>query len=161
MSPSGFPINGPVYLIKEDNVVSEQSFLVAIQVTSSVPSGTNIGPATLGEDYHLSLAGQRSVAVLFPSSESRINFPFTLIGDNSQEQTEAFWANAFPEDTQIRSDGTVEMFPIFLNTKTLASEIFVIIEDDDCKFQTSAALIISIPPLFCSFDWVCTDKLHY
>ena len=32
MSPTGYPENGPVFLIKEENVISEQIFLFSFQV---------------------------------------------------------------------------------------------------------------------------------
>ena len=43
--------SGPVYLVKQDGVISEQTFIVVVQMTSSVPVGKNIQPATFGEDY--------------------------------------------------------------------------------------------------------------
>ena len=36
---SGLSVNGPIYLAKENNVISEQTFLVVVQVSSSVPPG--------------------------------------------------------------------------------------------------------------------------
>ena len=36
--PTNLTDNGPIYLIKEDNVVSEQTFLVEIKATDTVPS---------------------------------------------------------------------------------------------------------------------------
>ena len=141
MSSSGFPVNGPVYLTKEDNVVSEQSFLVAIQVIDSGPPGTSIQPATIGDlDYRLVRGDQSSVTLSFPAYETRINVPFTLLADSVPEGTEAFQASISPVDTQMRLDGTIEIFPTFLSPHTLTSEIFVIIEDDDRKLKTLIAI---------------------
>ena len=65
MSPTGLPVNGPIYLAKENNVTSEQTFLLSIQVTDSAPSGTNIQPATLDADYRIATPGQTSVTLTF------------------------------------------------------------------------------------------------
>ena len=131
MSPTGFPVNGPVYLTKEDGMVSEQSFLVGIQVTDSVPPGTGIQPAIIGDffDYHLVRGDQSSVTLSFPASKSRINVPFTLLADSLPEETEAFQlASVSPEG-------------MFISPETLTSETFVIIEDDDRKLKTFAAIL--------------------
>ena len=65
-SPSGMPVNGPVFLAKEDNVTSEQTFLVVVQVSSSVPPEQSIQPATLVADYSLSAAGTSVVLQFGP-----------------------------------------------------------------------------------------------
>ena len=50
MSPTGRPENGPVFLAKENNTISEQIFQVSFQVTDSTP--TNIQSATIHRDYY-------------------------------------------------------------------------------------------------------------
>ena len=137
VSPTGRPENGPIYLIKEDNVTSEQTFLVSIQVTDSAPSGTNIQPATLRQDYIISPNTMRtSVSEIFNARDQRIPFAFTLLSDSVPEGTEAFQASVSPEDTRDLGGGIVEQFPTSLNPLRLASEVFITIEDDDRKFQT-------------------------
>ena len=124
ISPTGLSVNGPIYLVKENNITSEQTFLVSIQVTDSAPSGTSsITPATLEADYRLTqtAAGQTSVTISFLAFEQSVLFPFTLFPDTFPEGTEAFQASISPET--------------LLNSKTLASEIFIFIEDDDRKFE--------------------------
>ena len=126
-------------MIKEDHVTSEQTFLVSIQVRDSAPSGTTIQPATIDQDYGFGAVGQTSVTFL--ASEQRILVPFNLFADNLTEGTEAFQANESSEDSlELRlPNGTligVERFPTFLRPEILASEIFIIIEDDDSKFQS-------------------------
>ena len=138
MSPTGLPVNGPSYLVKENNVISEQTFLVNIQVMDSATSGTSVQPATLGVDYRLASAGQTSMIETFPASEQSIAFQFTLLPDTLPEGTEAFRVSAFPQDTQINRDASIETFPTFLTPESLASEMFVVIEDDDRKFEISA-----------------------
>ena len=133
MSPTGLPENGPIYLIKEDNVISEQIFLVRIQVTDSAPSGTNIQIATFGQDYRLGRIGQTSMTEIFPPFQQRIPFLFSLFTDTLPELDEAFQASVSPEDTRDIGGGMVEQFPTSLNPLTLASEVFVTIIDDDRK----------------------------
>ena len=63
VSPTGQPENGPIFLIKENNVTSEQTFLVAFQVTDSAPSGTQ--SATIDQDYRFAGEGKLN---FFPQS---------------------------------------------------------------------------------------------
>ena len=133
VSLTGRPENGPIFLIKEDNVTSEQTFLVSLQVTDSAPSGTQT--AELGGDYGFgSLPGQTSATENFRPDQQRIPFPFELFTDTLPEGNEAFQASVSPEDTQDRGDGTFVQFPTSRNPLTLRSEIFITILDDDCKF---------------------------
>ena len=68
-------------MVKENNVTSEQTFLVSIQVTDSAPSGTTIQPATFGQDYRLGQSGRTSETELFDAFQQRILFssPYWLI----------------------------------------------------------------------------------
>ena len=134
---SSLLVNGPIFLAKENNVTSEQTFLVVVQVSSSVPQGQGIQPATLDADYNL---GGRSVRVLpFGPLEQRINFPFRLFTDTLPEGTEAFLASSAPGHTGQLPDGTTVLISTFLNPIALSAETFVIIEDDDCEFTYSCA----------------------
>ena len=140
-SPTGLPVNGPIYLAKEKNVTSEQTFLLSIQVTDSAPSG--IQPATLDADYRIATAGQTSVTLPILAGEQRINFQFTLFPDDIPEGDEAFRASVSPQDTRVEPDGSIATFPTFLNPESLASETFVVIEDDDRKFEIFATLSLA------------------
>ena len=159
--PTGLPVNGPIYLAKENGVISEQSFLLSIQVTDSAPSGTNIQPATLDADYCISAPGLTSVTLTFLATENMIavqmiNFPFTLFPDTLPEGNEAFRASVSPQDTQMMPDGTFATFPTFLNPESLASETFVIIEDDDRKFEIFAILFpFTSSIIFSYYNWLC------
>ena len=156
MSPTGLPVNGPIYLAKEDNVISEQTFLLSIQVTDSAPSGTSTQPATLDIDYRLSLPGRTSVTLPFLTRDQMIDFPFTLFPDDLPEGTEAFRASVSPQDTRVVPDGSTETFPTFLNPESLASEIFVVIEDDDRKFEIFAILFpFTSSIIFSYYNWLC------
>ena len=140
VSPTSLPQNGPIYLVKEDNVTSEQTFLVSIQVTDSAPA--NVQPATIEVDYRLAVTGTTSITRTFLANERRIPFPFTLLPDTLPEGNEAFQASSSPEDSRVRPDGTIEMFPTYLNPIRLASEVFITIEDDDRKFEIPSVLIM-------------------
>ena len=128
-SPTGYPVNGPIFLIKENNVISEQSFLLSIQVTDSAPSGTSIQPATLDADYRIGAPGQTSVNRTFLAFQQRIDFQFTLFPDTLPEGTEAFQASV----SLTGLSGPVEIVP---NLEISASKICVFIEDDDRMFIT-------------------------
>ena len=132
VSRTGRPENGPIFLVKEDNVTSEQTFLVSLQVTDSAPSGTQT--AALGQDYRFgSQPGQTSATEFFRPFQRRIPFQFELSTDTLPEGNEAFQASVSPEDTQD-TGGMVVQFPTSRNPLTLRSEIFITIVDNDCKF---------------------------
>ena len=88
LSPTGQPENGPIFLVKENNVLSEQTFLISIQVTDSAP--VSIQPATLGQDYRFGQVGQTSQTEVFLPSQQRNPFLFELLTDTLAEGTEAF-----------------------------------------------------------------------
>ena len=159
MSPTGLPVNGSIYLAKEDNVTSEQTFLLSIQVTDSAPSGTIIQPATLDADYRIAGHGKTSATLTFRAFQQRIDFQFTLFPDTLPEGTEAFRASVSPQETLMRPDGSTETFPTFLNPEKLASEIFVFIEDDDRKFEISAIIYLCtssfLKIFFSYYNWLC------
>jgi hypothetical protein len=133
VSPTGRPENGPVFLAKESNVTSEQTFLISIQITDSAPS--DIQSAAIDQDYRFgSTTGQTSATFFFFSSQQRIPFPFELRADDLPEGTEAFQASVSPEDTRYENGvQIVELFPS-LNPLTLSSEITIL--DNDCKLWT-------------------------
>ena len=132
---SRLSVNGPIYLAKENNVTSEQTFLVVVQISHSVPQGQSIQPATLDVDYRVSAAQLGVTVVLqFGPRVQRINFPFTLFPDTLPERTEAFLASLAPADFTHLPDGRTFPVPTFLNPISLFAESFVIIEDDDREF---------------------------
>ena len=133
---SGLSVNGPIYLAKENNVTSEQTFLVVVQISHSVPQGQSIQPATLDVDYRVSAAqlGVTVVVLEFGPMVQRINFQFTLFSDTLPEGTEAFLASSAPADIAELPDGTTVPVSTFLNPNTLFAESFVIIEDDDREY---------------------------
>ena len=124
-------------MVKEGGVISEQTFLVSIQVTDSAPSGTNILTATFTQDYVFGFGDRTSLTEFFRPFEQRIPFRFSLFADDLPEGTEAFQLSASPEDSRPRGPGLPdERFPTSLTPLVLASEVFVTIFDNDRKFHT-------------------------
>ena len=116
-------ISGPIFLAKEDNVTSEQTFLVNIRVLSPHES---FQPATLNVDYLLNNANTLAKLTLtFKPTDQRINFPFTLLPDELAERTEAFLAHS-SSGAMVNSSQPHYEIPIKLFRETL-----VIIQDDD------------------------------
>lgn len=116
-------ISGPIFLTKEDNVTSEQTFFVNIKAVSPHDS---FQPATLNVDYVLDNAKTLAKLTLkFKPTDQRINFPFTLLPDTLAEGTEAFLAcsssGATVNSTQPRYEIPIKLF----------RETLVIIQDDD------------------------------
>ncbi len=167
MPPTGCPENGPIYLVKENNVTSEQTFQVIIQVTDSAPSGTAIQSATIDQDYQYAGADRRSQSIFFRPFDQRVLVSFELLADTLPEGTEAFQASVSPEvGSQMFLDGRMERFPISLNPINLASEIFItIIDNAGCKFQMHACSVLSCTNFFLLhaysyYNWIHKHKLH-
>ena len=162
VSPTGQPENGLIFLAKENNVTSEQSFLVSIAVTDSAPSGTQ--SAAIDEDYRLGAPGLTNIITeIFSPIQQRIPFQFELLADTLPEGTEAFKASVFPKDTQDIGSGMFQQFPTSLNPEFLASEIFITILDNDRKLQTYCKLFIVCyyySFLFSYYHWIYQHKLH-
>ena len=121
---SDSPANGPIYLAKEGNGSSEQTFSVVVQIasTSSIPS---IQPATHNEDYSLSTSNTY-VVLPFSPGKQRINVPFDLFSDDIQEGTEAFHLSSAPNSAL--PDETRVTLPTYLNPVHLFTDTFIIIE---------------------------------
>ena len=112
-----------IYVAKENNIVSEQTFIITIQRTDMVPAGSGFALARDGEDY-------RGILQEFPLSfaphNQRINLTFQLLPDGDPEPTEAF-------QISISSQG----LPAFDSADVLFTRTFVVIDDDDGKFKKS------------------------
>ena len=125
---SHLPDNGPIYLAKEDNVSSEQTFSVVVQASSSVPPGQDIRPATINVDYRLN-AANTYVVLQFGPKDQRINIPFILSPEIPPTKvTEAFLVSSAPVNTAELLNGTIVAVPTFQNPITLSAESFVIIK---------------------------------
>ena len=110
-----------IYVAKESNIISEQTFRISFQRTNSVPQGSGFALAQVGEDY-------RGISVLFQRSffpfQQRINLPFQLLPDGDPEAIEAFQISLSSQD-----------LPAFDSVDMLFTRTFVVIEDDDSKFK--------------------------
>ena len=123
-------LSGPVFLLKENDVVSEQTFLIVIEVSERTPPNqNNINQATRGADF----TSADFLVVQFLPRDQRINFKFNLLPDDFAEGTESFLATSAPEDSGA-VNGVTFSAPSFLPPVTLSDRTFIIIEDDDCKF---------------------------
>ena len=128
VSPNGLIEYGPVYLIKENNVTTEQIFDIAIQISDAVPAGTN--PATFNEDYTVG-AGDSFSRTFFPNMQ-RLDIEFVLLPDNIPEGNEAFLFSSSRQDTA--SSGGME-FTLGDYLSPMFASAFVNILDDDREFQ--------------------------
>ena len=119
--PTNLPENGPIYIAKQDNVVSEQMFQVVITATDTVPSGSGFRLAQLNSDYRgLGAATPDGTSVVrqFLPKDQRMLFPFTLVHDDIPEGTEAFLVSTSAEDEQLFGGITFQV-PIYYPATTL------------------------------------------
>lgn len=134
LAPPGSTNSGPVFLVKENDVVSEQTFVVTVQVSSSVPpSQPSIQPATLGEDYSVGSQDITVVTSTFLASQQRLAFSFTLFPDETVEETEAFLATSAVGDQS--TIGSQFFVPRYLAPITTTRNAYILIEDDDGEFN--------------------------
>ena len=127
-----------VVILKENNVVTEQTYSVVI--TPSNPADPLLNAATLepvdggNYDYSLGTAGQTfGVNDIDPDVQS-VRFNFILNGDRSLERVESFQATITP----------AEGFPTYRSPTTLFTTTLINIIDDDGKFKAIIFMILSI-----------------
>ena len=125
---------GPVYLIKENGVRTEQIFGIVILVSDAVPVGAN--PATFGRFDDYETGGGGSLTIFFPSNQQRLNFEITLFPDEIPEGTEGFLASSARIDTAVDQIGTMFPLPDFLSPTHASTSINIL--DDDRKFILQA-----------------------
>ena len=120
--------HGPIYITKENDTSTEQTFLVYVHTSNSVPTDSDrvIHPATSNDDYSLS-ADLTFVVLYFGPDQGKINVPLTLFSDDFSEGTEAFLISIAADNT-AEVDGRTVRVPTYLNPISLSSESFVIIE---------------------------------
>lgn len=137
---------GPIYLAKENNVISEQTFAVVVDFANKVPLRENFNLATRNMDYAVR-PGFFSFVVLFPPNHQNIVFPIVLFPDTFPEGTEALLARSAPGN---HSDvGRVEHpLPGYSTPVSLPTETLIIIEDDDRKLYYNSWLYTSIYLIF-------------
>ena len=114
-----------VFIAKENGVVSEQTFRIAVTVTRNTPD-QNTQPADprMGNIGDYEIPSESNVLRMEPQYQA-IPFNFRLFGDDIAEGTEAFQISTA---AQLNSSS-------FLGPTVLSSTTFIIIEDDDSKFN--------------------------
>ena len=110
-----------IFLAKENNVVSEQTFSVSLQINDFAPPNTDFAIAAFGFDYG---DISRSFTTSFSPNFQRIPVSFAVFADSNPEQTEAFQINS-------ASDGT----PGFNIPNVFFAQSYVVLEDDDGTFE--------------------------
>ena len=112
-----------IYVAKENNIISEQTFIITFQRMDMVPQGSGFALAHDGEDY---MGILQEFPLSFTTHNQRINLPFQLLPDGDPEAIEAF---------QISLSN--QSLPAFDSADVLFTRTFVVIDDDDGKFKKS------------------------
>lgn len=92
VSPSGQPENGPIYLIKQDNVTSEQSFLLTYIFITLGPGPVHGQDFCFGESCQETENNSTLPEIFFDASQQRIPFRLTVLPDTLPEGVEQFLA---------------------------------------------------------------------
>ena len=139
-------ITGVVFLEKENDRISEQTFHVVIEVSTATPN-PNIRPAMLtsrdavgniiNNDYLLFNSDQSVIISSFLPGAQTLELLFTLFPDDVAEGTEAFQASSSPSEGALDPD-----YIIPTDENTLFAETFIIIEDDDRKHVSMCFLLV-------------------
>ena len=127
-------INNLVYLIRENNRTTEQTY--SVDLTVGDPGG-NTKPATIETsninqnfDYSLGSTDLTKVNVLFPPTMDKIPFRFSLNPDLAVEGTETFRATS----AQVIPSGYFPVFQIPSDVNAFATTLIHIL-DNDGKYQ--------------------------
>ena len=133
--------NLTISLEKQDGRRSEQTFLIIVRASPTVPS-VNITAATISSlnddgsvndnDYSISTPGSNTILLTFRPEDQVIEFDITLYPDNIAEGLEAFQVERF------RNFSGPPFRPP--TSQALFSSSFVII--DECKLQIRSKLIL-------------------
>ena len=123
-------ITNLVYLIREDNRKSEQTY--SVDLTVGDPGG-NAKPATIETsntnqsfDYSFGLVDQTKQNVFFPPTVDRIPFVFSLNPDLAAEGTETFRATS----AQVTPSGDFPVFQTPGGVTAFATTLIHILDDD-------------------------------
>ena len=98
--------------------MSEQTFLVDVFISASVPPDSTLQPAILGDDYLIDFSNASSVVITFPPSAQRVPFTVIVLPDNVPEGDEAFIASSEP---------SVGNSPVYLLPSELSPESVIVI----------------------------------
>ena len=126
-------IRNLVYLIREDNRKSEQTY--SVDLTVGDPGGNN-KPATIQTsninqsfDYSLGVPDLTKVTIIFPPTEDRVPFVFSLNSDLVVEGTETFHATSAPVIPR-------DSYPVFQTSGVnIFATTLIHILDNEGKYQ--------------------------
>lgn len=110
-----------IFIAKENDVRSEQTFLISIQVFDSVPPNSGFAPAEFGADYSL----RQLTLLTFDPDMQRFPLNISVFADSIPERTEAFQISSEPQGDPAYSAPSSPLF----------QETYIIIEDDDSKLR--------------------------
>ncbi len=140
------PTNVTISLEKQDEGITEQSFLVIFEASAKTPN-VNITAATISSlnddgsvndnDYSISALGENSVVVLFPTENQSINFTITLYPDSITEGLEAF-------QIERRRDFAGPPFRPPRSNAFFLSSFIIIAECKSHRYQSRVKLYISM-----------------
>ena len=114
-------ITGVVYLERENGQLTEQTYEVAITVSTTVPPGQR--PASIPDDFSI---GGNQTNLTFPPNITLLDFQFTLFPDDIFEGTEVLQVKSEPSQV-LGSEA-------FTSPNTLFPSTFTVIEDDRGEF---------------------------
>lgn len=131
LPPPNSSMSGPIYIFKENDIVSEQTFVISIIFYELTPPGQiDINEATIGDDIQTT-SNQK---VIFSATEQQKDLQFILLADNIPEGTEALFAG-LDSESSVELGGEYFDAPTFSLSSTLNVGTFIKIIDDDRKFQ--------------------------
>ena len=126
--------------MKESGRVSEQSFLLLIQLSDSgfTLSYPSIQLATLGRDFEIANAtnqGDSALTLEFTPSQQRIDFSINILQDSIPEKMEVFRARLLLPG--VGPMGTPGYIPY---QNDVFSEALIYIEDDDSEYYDTTQI---------------------
>ena len=115
-------ITGVVYLERENGQLTEQTYEVAITISTTIPPDQR--PASIPDDFSIG-GNQTTTNLTFPPNITLLDFQFTLFPDDIFEGTEVLQVKSEPSQV-LGSEA-------FTSPNTLFPSTFILIEDDRGK----------------------------
>ena len=115
-------ITGVVYLERENGQLTEQTYEVAITISTTVPPGQQ--PASIPDDFSIG-GNQTTTNLTFLPNITLLDFQFTLFPDDLFEDTEVLQVKSEPSQV-LGSEA-------FTSPNTLFPSTLIVIEDDGGK----------------------------
>ena len=125
--PAMFEDDAFIYVAKENNVSSEQTFMISFQRRDSVPQDSGFAIAKDREDYR---GIPQEFLQDFSPRDERIHLHFQLLADSVPEATEAFQISLSPQ-----------VSPTFDSANVLFTRTFVVIDNDDSESKLNYDVI--------------------